>query len=306
MRGIIPLDRFHLPARLARTVRSDRFTVTVNRDFDARARRLRRSRGRAARAPGSIRASARSTASCTSAAIATASKSTTATNSSAVSMASRSAARSSARACSTARATPRRSRWCIWWRGSRPAASSCCDTQFVTDHLKSFGAIEVPRRQYHKLLEAALTGEADFARARHQASGHRRARRSALLGAIGNARTSRDRAALADADGSCERMRRALRLAADWLRLAGAAAAGGWRGWPTASPASRLRRRGHGNRRALTVRQPDVVDRMLDPCRPGLAANIQPVKMRLTSPCSVTSSTSTKASVFGVSVGGRV
>jgi leucyl/phenylalanyl-tRNA--protein transferase len=34
MRGIIPLDRFHLPGRLARTVRSDRFTVMVNRDFD--------------------------------------------------------------------------------------------------------------------------------------------------------------------------------------------------------------------------------------------------------------------------------
>ena len=33
-RGIIPLDRFHVPSRLARTVRSDRFTVTVNRDFD--------------------------------------------------------------------------------------------------------------------------------------------------------------------------------------------------------------------------------------------------------------------------------
>ena len=35
MRGVIPLDRFHMPGRLARTVRSDRFTVTVNRDFDA-------------------------------------------------------------------------------------------------------------------------------------------------------------------------------------------------------------------------------------------------------------------------------
>src|SRR5690349_25137243 len=34
MRGIIPLDRFHMPARLARTVRSDRFTVAINRDFD--------------------------------------------------------------------------------------------------------------------------------------------------------------------------------------------------------------------------------------------------------------------------------
>ena len=35
-RGVIPLDRFHMPGRLARTVRSDRFTVTINRDFDAR------------------------------------------------------------------------------------------------------------------------------------------------------------------------------------------------------------------------------------------------------------------------------
>ena len=37
------------------------------------------------------------------------------------------------------------------------------DTQFVTDHLRNFGALEVPRRQYHKLLEGALVGEADFA-----------------------------------------------------------------------------------------------------------------------------------------------
>jgi leucyl/phenylalanyl-tRNA--protein transferase len=36
------------------------------------------------------------------------------------------------------------------------------DTQFVTDHLKTFGALEVPQRQYYKLLEAALGGEGDF------------------------------------------------------------------------------------------------------------------------------------------------
>jgi leucyl/phenylalanyl-tRNA--protein transferase len=38
------------------------------------------------------------------------------------------------------------------------------DTQFVTDHLKTFGAIELSRRQYHKLLAEALIGEADFGR----------------------------------------------------------------------------------------------------------------------------------------------
>src|SRR4029434_7144687 len=36
------------------------------------------------------------------------------------------------------------------------------DTQFVTDHLRTFWAIEVPRRQYHKLLEASLTRDGDF------------------------------------------------------------------------------------------------------------------------------------------------
>ena len=34
LRGIIPLDRFYVSSRLARTVRSDQFKVTVNRDFD--------------------------------------------------------------------------------------------------------------------------------------------------------------------------------------------------------------------------------------------------------------------------------
>ena len=45
----------------------------------------------------------------------------------------------------------------------RAGGFALLDTQFVTDHLKSFGAIEVPRRQYHKLLESALSGEGDFA-----------------------------------------------------------------------------------------------------------------------------------------------
>ncbi|MBV9752496.1 MAG: leucyl/phenylalanyl-tRNA--protein transferase [Hyphomicrobiales bacterium] len=34
-RGVIPLDAFHVPARLARTVRSQRFRVEIDKDFDA-------------------------------------------------------------------------------------------------------------------------------------------------------------------------------------------------------------------------------------------------------------------------------
>jgi leucyl/phenylalanyl-tRNA---protein transferase len=35
MRGIIPLDQFHVPKRLARTVRSGKYTITYDRDFEA-------------------------------------------------------------------------------------------------------------------------------------------------------------------------------------------------------------------------------------------------------------------------------
>lgn len=36
------------------------------------------------------------------------------------------------------------------------------DTQFVTAHLRSFGAVEVPRRRYRTLLDAATAHDADF------------------------------------------------------------------------------------------------------------------------------------------------
>ena len=34
-RGVFPLDRFHMPRRLARTVRADRFEIRIDHDFDA-------------------------------------------------------------------------------------------------------------------------------------------------------------------------------------------------------------------------------------------------------------------------------
>jgi leucyl/phenylalanyl-tRNA--protein transferase len=36
------------------------------------------------------------------------------------------------------------------------------DAQFLTDHLKRFGAEEVAREAYHLMLESALGAEADF------------------------------------------------------------------------------------------------------------------------------------------------
>ena len=34
-RAVFDLDAFHVPKRLARTVRSGRFTIAINRDFEA-------------------------------------------------------------------------------------------------------------------------------------------------------------------------------------------------------------------------------------------------------------------------------
>jgi leucyl/phenylalanyl-tRNA---protein transferase len=39
---------------------------------------------------------------------------------------------------------------------------SLLDTQFTTEHLKRFGAIDVPRKSYEKLLSNALKGDAKF------------------------------------------------------------------------------------------------------------------------------------------------
>ena len=46
-----------------------------------------------------------------------------------------------------------------------PGGFELLDTQYVTEHLKSFGAVEIPRRRYTALLDRALKGApADFAR----------------------------------------------------------------------------------------------------------------------------------------------
>ncbi|HEX2655309.1 MAG TPA: leucyl/phenylalanyl-tRNA--protein transferase [Xanthobacteraceae bacterium] len=44
----------------------------------------------------------------------------------------------------------------------RAGGFTLLDTQFVTDHLKTFGATEVSRRQYHKMLDVAVMGSGDF------------------------------------------------------------------------------------------------------------------------------------------------
>jgi len=161
MRGIIPLDRFHVPARLARTVRSDRYTVTVNRDFEGVLD------GCAEPQPGRQRTWINTRIRmlyrklyerrhCHS-----------------VEVYDGDALVGGLYGVSLGRAFFGESMFHRARDASKVAlvhliarlkagGFKLLDTQFVTDHLKTFGAVEVPRRQYHKLLEAALGSDGDF------------------------------------------------------------------------------------------------------------------------------------------------
>jgi leucyl/phenylalanyl-tRNA---protein transferase len=161
-RGVIPLDRFHVPSRLARTVRSDRFIITVDRDFDAVLD------GCAQAAPGRQRTWINSRIRllyrklydrrhCHS--LEVYERDTLVGGLYGVTLGRAFFGESMFHRARDA------SKVALVHLVARLKAGGyrLLDTQFVTDHLKTFGAIEVPRRQYHKLLEVALGGEGDFA-----------------------------------------------------------------------------------------------------------------------------------------------
>jgi leucyl/phenylalanyl-tRNA--protein transferase len=161
LRGIIPLDRFHMPARLARTVRSDRFTVTINRDFDGvlegcsqpqpdRPRTWINTRIRVLYRKLYDRRHCHS--------LEVYEGDTLVGGLSGVTLGAAFFGESMFHRARDA------SKVALVHLMARLKAGGfkLLDTQFVTDHLRIFGAVEVPRRQYHKLLEAALACEGDF------------------------------------------------------------------------------------------------------------------------------------------------
>lgn len=70
-------------------------------------------------------------------------------------------ARSSARACSRPNATHRKSLLCILARLIH-GGFTLLDTQFVTDHLRQFGTIELDRAHFQAELDKALSQDAEF------------------------------------------------------------------------------------------------------------------------------------------------
>lgn len=160
-RGVIPLDKFHIPSRLVRTVRSDRFEIRVDHDFEGVLagcaapaagrrktwinRRIRRlytdlfaighchtveayEDGKLVGGLYGVRLGG---------AFFGESMFHTSRDASKVALVHLSAR--------------------LIKGGFR-----LLDTQFVTDHLKIFGAVDVSRRAYHGLLEAALPENGDF------------------------------------------------------------------------------------------------------------------------------------------------
>ena len=126
MRGLIPLQGFRIASRLARTVRSDTFSVTVDTAFKAVIA------GCAAPQPGrddtwinkrirDLYLGLYELGHCHSVE--------------------------------------------VWQDGDLAGGFELLDTQYVTEHLRSFGAVEIPRRRYRTLLDKAIAGEpADFKR----------------------------------------------------------------------------------------------------------------------------------------------
>jgi leucyl/phenylalanyl-tRNA---protein transferase len=161
-RGVIPLDGFHVPSRLARTVRAERFTVVCNRDFPAvidgcAEPRPGRARTWINRRIRNLYLGLQAIGHCHS-----------------VEVYDGDALVGGLYGVSLGRTFFGESMFHRARDASKVAlvhlvarlragGFRLLDTQFVTDHLKTFGATEVPRRQYHKLLADALVGEADFA-----------------------------------------------------------------------------------------------------------------------------------------------
>ena len=160
-RGIIPLTGFHIPARLARTVRAERFTVVCDRDFDAVIA------GCAEPQPGRgrtwINARIRKLyrglfdiGHCHTVEVYDGDALVGGLYG--VSLGAAFFGESMFHRARDA------SKVALVHLVARLKAGGfkLLDTQFVTDHLKTFGAVELPRKQYHKLLAEALIGEADF------------------------------------------------------------------------------------------------------------------------------------------------
>lgn len=161
-RGVIPLDGFHVSSRLARTVRSDRFRVTVNRAFaevidGCAAPRMGRENTWINRRIRNLYTALHKLGHCHS--VEAWDGDQLAGGLYGVSLGGAFFGESMFHRERDA------SKVALVHLVARLIAGGfvLLDTQFVTDHLRSFGATEVPRRRYRTELDVALLHPGNFA-----------------------------------------------------------------------------------------------------------------------------------------------
>jgi len=162
MRGIIPIEGFHVPLRLARTVRATPFTVWVDRDFDAvvdgcAEAKTDRSRTWINERVRKIYRSLFDHGHCHSVEVYDGDNLVGGLYG--VSLGGAFFGESMFHRARDA------SKIALVHLVARLRAGGyrLLDTQYVTDHLKTFGAVEVAKRRYHKMLEEVIAGDGDFA-----------------------------------------------------------------------------------------------------------------------------------------------
>ncbi len=156
-RGVFPLDRFHVPRRLARRIRAGGFSVTVDQDYEAvidacadrdetwingdirrlyvALHRMGYAHSVEVRMDGALAGGLYGVR--IGAAFFGESMFHRRTDASKIAL--------------------------VWLIARLKAGGfSLLDSQFVTDHLARFGAVSVPRETYHKMLDAAIRAKADF------------------------------------------------------------------------------------------------------------------------------------------------
>ena len=165
LRGVIPLNAFHVPRRLARTIRQDKFDIRVNRDFDRVIDHCAQARRQASGGEGGTWINARIRTlyrglfdlghCCT------------------VEAYEDGALAGGLYGVSLGAAFFGESMFQLSRDASKAALAHLAarlirggymllDAQFQTAHLEQFGTVEVPRRAYRKLLDAAAGSRADF------------------------------------------------------------------------------------------------------------------------------------------------
>ncbi len=163
-RGVVPLDSFHIPSRLARLVKSDRFVVLADRDFDGvidgcAAPALGRTRTWINVRIRKLYRRLYDVGHCHTIEVYDHGHGQLVGGLYGVSLGAAFFGESMFHCARDA------SKVALVHLVARLRAGGfrLLDTQFVTDHLRQFGAIEVSRRAYHKLLAQAVGGAANFA-----------------------------------------------------------------------------------------------------------------------------------------------